>query len=86
MIISVTDRIDAGFEEPSHHVDVSGRGSPMQRRGVIAVLECVHIEATIDQQVDEGEMAAVRCDMEQRPCVRRIADGQLRRVGVERGT
>ena len=86
VIVAVADRIDAGIEEPSHHVDVSGGGSPMQRRGVIAVLERVHVEAAIEQQVDDVEMAALRGDMQQRPCVRRIADGQLRRVGVERRT
>ena len=84
VIVAVPDRIDSGVEEPSHHVDVSGRGGPGQRRRVIAFFERVDVEPAIEQQVDDVEMAVLCRMMQQRPLVGLIANVERIRIPIQR--
>jgi hypothetical protein len=84
MIVAVANRVDAGVEQPAHHLDVSRRGGPVERGGVIALLEGVHVEAAVEQQVDDGQVAALGGVMQQGPRMRLIADEELAGVQIKR--
>src|ERR1700693_1966588 len=51
VVVTATDDVTARISQPPHDIEVTGRGRPVHRIGVVALLPCVHVQAAFQQQV-----------------------------------
>jgi hypothetical protein len=83
VIVTAADHVPAGVGQPPHDVQVAFRRRPVHGVRVVAGLARVHIQPTLEEQIDDGQVPAARREVQERPPVRLRARVQLVRSLVE---